>query len=112
MLIEISLLIPADTSFCERLFSLMNGLHTKSRNRLLPEMVDHLMAICMLGPDNISDLERYIPKIIQRWHSNCKTKRRVSMMFREQKIPLIIAECDKELEKILGDESTAKENLI
>ena len=57
-LIEISVLFPVDTAFLERVFSIMNRIQNKSRNNLNPEMLNHLMIICLLGPtDKLAGLQ-------------------------------------------------------
>lgn len=42
-LVVISMLVPTDTSECERVFSLMNDLKTSERNRLGQDTLKHLM---------------------------------------------------------------------
>ena len=42
----ISLLIPADTSECERIFSLMNDLKTAERNSMGQQNLKNLMLRC------------------------------------------------------------------
>ena len=42
-LVVISLLIPADTSECERIFSLMNDIKTAERNRMGQQNLTNLM---------------------------------------------------------------------
>ena len=43
--VAISLLIPADTSECERIFSLMNDIKTAERSRMNTETLKHLMGM-------------------------------------------------------------------
>lgn len=103
VLIEIGMLIPADTSYCEHVFALMNRLKTKSRNRLLPTMVDHLLVMYLLGPqDGLAGLEAFMPAITKKWRSNVKTKRYISKLFKHQRehIPLVDG---KELENLLAE---------
>ena len=83
-LAEISFVVPVDTSFLERAFALMNRLNSKSRNRLLPEMVNHLMIICLLGPQELGAFQELVPAIIKRWRANKKNGRHISKMFKGQ----------------------------
>lgn len=58
ILIEISVLFPVDTAFLERVFSIVNRIQSKSRNSLLPEMLNHILVICLLGPpDKLTGLQ-------------------------------------------------------
>ena len=50
-LVVISVLIPADTSECERVFSLMNDLKTAERNSLKQATLKHLMLWHSLAKD-------------------------------------------------------------
>lgn len=75
-LIEISLVTPVDTAFLERVFAEMNRIQCKSRNRLSPEMLHHLLVMCLLGPsDGLVGVERLMPEIIAKWRSNTKSGR-------------------------------------
>ena len=51
MLVVIALLVPTDTSECERIFSLMNDLKTSERNRLGQDNLKHLMMWHVVGKD-------------------------------------------------------------
>jgi hypothetical protein len=44
-LVAISLLIPTDTSECERIFSLMNDIKTAERSSMSTETLKHLMGV-------------------------------------------------------------------
>lgn len=51
-LTEAMLCIPVSTASVERSFSTMNRIHTKLRNRMGEETIDHLMRISCEGPDD------------------------------------------------------------
>ena len=62
-MIVLYLMVPLDTSECERGFSLMNLLKTALRNRLGSRRLNDLMRICLLGPS----VEDFDPKQILAW---------------------------------------------
>ena len=45
-LVAISLIVPCDTSECERIFSLMNDIKTSERSRMATETLKNLMGMC------------------------------------------------------------------
>ena len=48
-------IIPTTTACVERIFSLMNSLCTRLRNRLTEGSLDGLMCICAEGPENLTN---------------------------------------------------------
>ena len=54
-LVVISLLIPADTSECERIFSLMNDLKTSERSTMGQETLKNLMLWHIMGYTTTAD---------------------------------------------------------
>ena len=109
VLATIMVIFPVDTAFLERVFALMNRLQSKSRNRLCPEMLNHLLVICLLGPNNgMAGINKLIPDIILKWRSNVKTARKVTSMFRETSqaklLPLEFAEALYDFTKVSDDD--------
>ena len=51
-LAELIMCVPISTASVERSFSTMNRIHTKLRNKLGEESIDHLMRIACEGPEN------------------------------------------------------------
>lgn len=74
-MIVLYLMVPLDTSECERGFSLMNLLKTALRNRLGSRHLNDLMRICLLGPS----IEDFDPKPIMAWW--LRNKRRLASKF-------------------------------
>ena len=79
-LVTLILLIPMDTSECERGFALMNRLKTAMRNRLQPGHLDDLMVICMLGP-SINTLN--VKEILKYWYAQKKKGRFLNAKFND-----------------------------
>ena len=69
-------LIAMDTSICERIFSLLNRLQTKVRNRMGLKLLQMSMTIIMLGHEWKDDISS-VPcaEIIAIWREGVKTKR-------------------------------------
>ena len=68
--------IAMDTSICERIFSRLNSLQSKVRNRMGIKLLQNLMTITMLGAAWKADLSS-IPckEIIEIWREGMKTRR-------------------------------------
>ena len=79
-LVTLVLLIPMDTSECERGFALMNRLKTAMRNRLGLNHLNDLMTICMLGPD-ISTLN--LKEVLTYWYAQKKKGRFLNAKFND-----------------------------
>ena len=73
------LLIILDSSCCERVFSLMNRIHTGTRNRMKFESVRNQLCISSLGPN----VREYDPMpVLQRWLENSKKNRALGKLLR------------------------------
>ena len=79
-LVRFILLVPCDTSDCERGFSLMNLLLTALRNNLGEKHLNDLMIICSLGPS----IHEFDPKpVLKYWHAQKKKGRFLNAMFND-----------------------------
>ena len=70
-LVALLLLIPMDTSECERLFSLMNDLKTAERSNLDPQVLKNLMVWNYYGK-NVSVEQLPTAQILQEWYKVCE----------------------------------------
>ena len=71
-LFKFSLLIPPNTANVEQGFSVLNLLSTKQRNRLLPENLDKLMQLILLGPDSFDDETWEL--LVDKYDSMCERR--------------------------------------
>jgi hypothetical protein len=81
---KVVVLIVSDTSCCERVYSLMNRLHTYLRNGLGVEKLNDLICICSNGPD----LKDFDPKpALKVWRESEKRGRNTSIINRKLQSP-------------------------
>ena len=71
-LFKFPLLIPPSTANVERGFSVLNLLSTKQRNRLLPENLDKLMRLILLGSDWFDDETWEL--LVDKYDSMCERR--------------------------------------
>ena len=70
-LVALMLLLPMDTSECERIFSLMNDLKSAERSQLTPRVLKNLMIWHYYGKKiAVSELPAY--EILREWYKVCE----------------------------------------
>ena len=67
ILVAILLLVPTDTSECERIFSVMNDIKCHDRSRMLPETLRDLLLWYFHGQD-LSHAQLPVREILTEWY--------------------------------------------
>jgi hypothetical protein len=80
-IVVLYMLLPMDTSECERIFSLMNRLKTQVRNRLSNKRLNDLMICCRLCPPASDWTEDDIDMCIRRWLDGTKRGRYLTKLW-------------------------------